>query len=120
MLTHKPGGGHGRSIGAAVLAVTLLLSCAADGSDASDLLRRAASSGTADAWTFVDRPDAEQLVECVAGLEAVVVAVDLRGAKRMSIGREHGAHVALWFEEASYVRGAELGASETSWVRVDR
>ena len=120
MLTRTSGGGHCRSIGTAVLAVTLLPSCAADGSDGPDLLRRAAANGTADAWTFVDRPDAEQLLECVAGLEAVAVTVDLRGATRMSIGREDGADVALWFEEASYVRGDDLGASETSWVRVDR
>jgi hypothetical protein len=74
----------------------------------------------ADAWTFVDRPDAEQLLECVAGLEAVAVSVDLRGPTRMSIGRVDGADVALWFEEASYVRGADLGVSEVRWVRVDR
>jgi len=120
VLTRTSGGGRRRSFGVAVLAVTLLLSCAADGSDGPDLLRRAAANGTADAWTFVDRPDAEQLLECVAGLEAVAVTVDLRGATRMSIGREDGADVALWFEEASYVRGDDLGASETSWVRVDR
>jgi len=120
MLTRTSGGWRCRSIGAAVLAVTLLLSCAADGSDGPDLLRRAAANGTADAWTFVDRPDAEQLLECVAGLEAVAVTVDLRGATRMSIGREEGADVALWFEEASYVRGDDLGASEVRWARVDR
>lgn len=100
--------------------MTLLPSCAADVSDGPDLLRRAAANGTASAWSFVDRPDAEQLLECVAGLEAVAVTVDLRGATRMSIGREEGADVALWFEEASYVRGADLGTPDTPWVRVDR
>lgn len=120
MLTLVHGRVRRRIIGAAVLAVTLLPSCAADGSDGPALLRRAAANGTADAWTFVDRPDAEQLLECVAGFEAVAVSVDLRGPTRMAIGRETGGDVALWFEDASYVRGADLGASEVRWVRVDR
>jgi hypothetical protein len=78
------------------------------------------AGGPGDAWSFVDRPDAEQLLECVAGLEAVAVSVDLRGATRMGVGREDGDDVALWFEEASYVRGAELGADAIGWVRVNR
>jgi hypothetical protein len=103
-----------------VLAVVALSACSAGGGDGSDLLRRAAATAPADSWTFLDRPDAEQLLECVAGLEVVAVSVDLRGAIRMSIGRQGGDDVAMWFEEDSYVRGAALGAPAAQWVRVDR
>lgn len=103
-----------------MVAVLLLAACTAAGSDGSDVLRRAAADAPAEAWTFIDRPDAEQLLQCVAGFEAVRVSVDLTGRPRMSIGRPDGDEIAMWFEDASYVHGVAVGAPDIRWVRIDR
>jgi hypothetical protein len=88
--------------------------------DAEDVLRDAGASAPAETWGFVDRSDAEQLLECVAGVESVRVVVD-RVASRVSIGDVDGdAWVALWTPQWSYVAPSALGLDGGEWVRVDR
>jgi hypothetical protein len=120
MLTRNSASRRHTLVWVAVVTVSVASACTAGVSDGPALLRRAVEDATVDAWTFVDRPDAEQLLECVAGFEAVTVTVDLRGSMRMSIGRDGNDEDALWFEDVSYVRGALLGASAAEWVRVRR
>ena len=62
-----------------------------------------------------------RLLECVAGVEEVVVAVDRRDVPGMSIGREgRDETTALWFEDGSFVRRSEFDHAEPGWVRIDR
>jgi hypothetical protein len=87
---------------------------------ADDALRAAGTTAPADGWGFVDRSGAEQLLECVAGVESVRVAVD-RVESQMSIGEVDGAGwVAVWTPQWSYVSSSALGVEGDEWVRVDR
>jgi hypothetical protein len=87
---------------------------------AGDALRTAGASAPADRWGFVDRSDAEQLLECVAGVESVRVVVD-RVESLMSIGEVDGSGwVAVWAPQWSYVDPTALGVDGDEWVRVDR
>lgn len=109
-----------RCIGSLALLAMGVVACSSDPNDGRGLLRRTAADAPTVVWSFVDRPAADQLLECVAGLEAVAVAVDLRDVPRMEIRREDGSPVALWFDDASFVQGSLVGANATEWVRADR
>lgn len=108
-----------RVVVAALVAAGWFAGCGS-GDDAGDVLRDAGVSAPAETWGFVDRSDAEQLLECVAGVESVRVVVD-RVASRMSIGDVDGdAWVAVWTPRWSYVAPNALGVDGVEWVRVDR
>lgn len=106
---------------AIALAVVSVAGCSSGMASGSAVLRSAVQNSAVSTWTYVDRPDAEQLRACVAGYEAVVVAVDRGEQPRMTIGRDDGnGPVAVWSPDASFVRRAELDGTDDGWVRVAR
>lgn len=112
---------HGPVALTMALAVVALAGCSSGTSSGSAVLRSAAPNAAASTWTYVDRPDAEQLQACTAGYEALVVAVDRREQPRMTVGRDHDTGpIAVWSPDASYVRRAELDGTGDGWVRVER
>ena len=103
------------------LALTVFVGCGSGDRSGATILRDAGESAPAERWAFVDRPDAEQLLACVAGFQKVAVAVDRAGTGRMAIGNGDAAGpLAIWAADASYVRSSALGRDNTDWVRIDR
>lgn len=108
-----------RVVVAALVAASWISGCGSV-DDAADVLRDAGASAPTERWGFVDRSDAEQLLECVAGVESVRIVVN-RVASQMSIGDVDGdGWVAVWTPQWSYVAPSALGVDGAEWVRVDR
>ena len=101
--------------------VALVGGCDQAPRDDAAVLESLTPVSTVTAWSFVDRPDAEQLLACVAGIAPVFVSVTRDDPARMVIDDSaSGAPIAIWTVDATFVRSDEVGVTGTDWVLVDR